>query len=62
MTLWFIKNHPDDAVLQMYGELYPELDGAAWTEAITIFEGLVAQDDVPPGVLANYASTTPGDR
>ncbi len=55
-----MKNHPDDAVLQMYGELYPELDGAAWTEAITIFEGLVAQDDVLPGVLANYASWSTG--
>jgi hypothetical protein len=60
VILWFMKNHPDDAVLQMYGELYPELDGAAWTEAITIFEGLVAQDDVPPGVLANYASWSTG--
>jgi hypothetical protein len=60
VILWFMKNHPDDAVLQMYGELDPELDGAAWTEAITIFEGLVAQADVPPGVLANYASWSTG--
>jgi tetratricopeptide (TPR) repeat protein len=60
LILWFLRNHPGDLVLQVFGELYPDVDGEIWTEAIAVFDSLVAQDDVASEVLVNYASWSAG--
>lgn len=62
LILWFLRNHPEDEVLPVFGELYPgdddTMDGKAWTAAVAILDSLVAKDDVLAGVLANYAAWT----